>query len=68
MDRKQRLSRMSAIGLLADFVLAGVARNINTSHNYWLYYLEGFPLLMKKIILRSFRPSPNIIRIAYPSV
>src|SRR6218665_1655683 len=57
MDRKQRLNRMPAICLLADFVLGGVARNINTSHNYW--YLEGFPLLMKKIILRSFRPTPN---------
>src|SRR6218665_159463 len=65
MDRKQRLNKMPAIDLLADFVLGGVARNINTSHNYWLYYLEGFPLLMKKSILRSFRPTPNFIRIAY---
>ena len=68
MDRKQRLNKMPAIDLLADFVLGGVARNINTSHNYWLYYLEGFPLLMKKSILRSFRPTPNFIRIAYLSV
>ena len=58
MDRKQRLSRMPAIGLLADFVLAGVARNINTSHNYWLYYLEGFPLLMKKLFYGHLGLSP----------